>query len=267
MLVGAAAATRSAAPVASPRVWATAGATAAVALGSMAVNDYFDRAPDAVNAPHKPLPSGAVAPDGALLFAGALYAAAFSVGACVDPAPLRWLIAGSAGVTLVYTPVLKRIPLIKTASVAAVIAAAPAAGALAAAGLAGLPAVTPAVVFAFLAVASRELAMDAADARGDAAAGVATLAVLLGPTGGLAAAAAAAWVAAGILLAHAAPIGSAAVAAAALVGAAVAAPASAALARKGAARDAALRAAIDGAAKPNALGLLLMLALTAAGRG
>jgi hypothetical protein len=31
--------------------------------------------------------------------------------------------------------------------------------------------------------------------------------------------------------------------------------------------DAALRAAIDGAAKPNALGLLLMLALTAAGRG
>lgn len=45
---------------------------------------------------------------------------------------LRAVIAGSAAVTLLYTPLLKRLCLVKNASVAFVIAASPIAGALAA---------------------------------------------------------------------------------------------------------------------------------------
>ena len=167
------------------RLWAAAAATGAIALGSMVVNDFFDRVADAVNAPHKPLPSGRVPPDGALVFGGGLYLATLVATAWMEPAALRFLVAGSAGVTLTYTPLLKRVPGLKTASVAAVIAAAPAAGAIAVTGgAAGIAVAAPAVAFAFAAVSHRELLMDATDAAGDAAAGVATLPVLLGETGG-----------------------------------------------------------------------------------
>ena len=51
---------------------------------------------------------------------------------------LRAVIAGSAAVTLLYTPLLKRLCVVKNASVAFVIAASPLAGALAA-GAVGPP--------------------------------------------------------------------------------------------------------------------------------
>ncbi len=48
--------------------------TAGVAAGSCLINDYFDFASgtDQLNAPHKPLPSGTVKPDVAVLVAGGL---------------------------------------------------------------------------------------------------------------------------------------------------------------------------------------------------
>ena len=169
------------------RVWHVALSTAAIALGSMVVNDYFDVPNDRINAPTKPLPSGQVSVDGALVFAGSLYLSTLVAAAWLEPRELRLLVASSAAVTLAYTPVLKKIALAKTAAVAGVIALSPAAGALASVAsssssltAASLAAVAPACWLAFFAVAGRELLMDAADARGDGAAGVATLPVLFG---------------------------------------------------------------------------------------
>ena len=42
---------------------------------SMGFNDYFDRDVDKVNAPHRPIPSGLIAPGEALVFSSALCAA------------------------------------------------------------------------------------------------------------------------------------------------------------------------------------------------
>jgi 4-hydroxybenzoate polyprenyltransferase len=129
--------------------------------------------------------------DGALLFGGALYLSTLVAAAWLEPRELRLMVACSAAVTLAYTPVLKKIALAKTAAVAGVIALSPAAGALAVSAAAAGPsssltaasplaAVAPACWLAFFAVSGRELLMDAADARGDGAAGVATLPVLIG---------------------------------------------------------------------------------------
>ena len=49
-----------------------------------------------------------------------------------EPILLRLIVAASAGATLAYTPVLKRLPGIKNATVASIVAASPLAGALAA---------------------------------------------------------------------------------------------------------------------------------------
>ena len=49
-----------------------------------------------------------------------------------EPALLRTIIASATAATLLYTPVLKRIPFIKNVTVASVIAFAPLAGSLAA---------------------------------------------------------------------------------------------------------------------------------------
>ena len=159
----------------------------------MVVNDYFDVPNDRINAPNKPLPSGLVSADGALLFGGFLYSATLVAAAWLEPRELRLLVASSAAVTLAYTPIFKKIALLKTAAVAGVISLSPAAGALAVVGSnscsSAFSAVAPACLLAFFAVSGRELLMDAADERGDGAAGVATLPLLVGRRATLVAAA------------------------------------------------------------------------------
>ena len=116
----------------------------------------------------QPLPRGSVPLDGALLLSFFLYSCVL-ISACVlvsnklhsllhcsltalscphpyvgviplhvrlfavqEPLALRIIIAASAAATLLYTPLLKRVTLVKNAAVAAVIALAPVSGALAA---------------------------------------------------------------------------------------------------------------------------------------
>ena len=200
--------------LANPTVWQAALSTAAIALGSMVVNDYFDVPNDRVNAPTKPLPSGQITVDGALLFGGFLYLSTLVAAAWLEPRELRLLVASSAAVTLAYTPVLKKIPLVKTVAVAGVVALSPAAGALAVSSSGSFPlassslspalaAVAPACLALFFAISGRELLMDAADARGDGAAGVPTLPVVAGRRATLALAAACELAAAGVLVSRA----------------------------------------------------------------
>ena len=115
----------------SASVWHAALSSAAIALGSVVVNDYFDVPNDRINAPSKPLPSGQITVDGALLFGGSFYLSTLVAAAWLEPRELRLMVACSAAVTLAYTPVLKKIALVKTGAVAGVVALSPAAGALA----------------------------------------------------------------------------------------------------------------------------------------
>ena len=57
-------------------VAAAVGATIFATGAGMAINDYFDRDVDRVNAPDRPIPSGTVTPRGALAFSAALFAGA-----------------------------------------------------------------------------------------------------------------------------------------------------------------------------------------------
>lgn len=113
-------------------VWLISLLSGGVAVASVVVNDYFDFKVDAANAPHKPLPSGAVAPDIALLLSSVIYCSVLIVACLLEPSMLRNIIAFSAAATLLYTPVFKKLTAVKNATVATVIALAPVAGALAA---------------------------------------------------------------------------------------------------------------------------------------
>jgi geranylgeranylglycerol-phosphate geranylgeranyltransferase len=199
-MVGGAAAARSVTTaLLSPAVWAAAAASAGVALASMAVNDYFDRAVDRLNRPDKPIPSGRVPADGAVLLAACLYIAVLAAACFLDPLALRAVIAFSSTVTMLYTPFLKKVPVVKNVTVAAVIALAPIAGALAVSGggaggavaAAGAEAVRrllPCAAFAFFGVVYREILMDVHDMDGDLVEGVVTVPALIGRGGALVAA-------------------------------------------------------------------------------
>jgi 4-hydroxybenzoate polyprenyltransferase len=130
--------------LASTAVWAMSLVSGGVAVASVVVNDYFDYPVDLRNAPHKPLPSGHVAPDVALLFSSAIYCAVL-IGACfMENATQRAIVAFSAAATLLYTPLFKRLTAVKNAAVASVIALAPIAGGRLLRGPARPPACLPA---------------------------------------------------------------------------------------------------------------------------
>jgi 4-hydroxybenzoate polyprenyltransferase len=153
----------------------------AIAGASCLINDYFDADVDLVNAPAKPLPSGRTSPEHALFFAASSYILVLLAACLLPDAKMRLIVAASVAITLLYSPILKRISLVKNAAVAATIAAAPLTGALAA-GAAGshLHATLVPCGFLFMAVCYREILMDIQDVQGDAEAGFQTFPVLFG---------------------------------------------------------------------------------------
>lgn len=187
VMVGAWAGTgRSLLALKAPGVWLMSLLSGGIAVSSCVFNDYFDIQVDMKNAPDKPLASGAVKPDAALLLSSALYCSVLIVACFLEPSQLRSIIALSAGATLLYTPVFKKLTAIKNVTVASVIALAPLAGALAAgAGEVGVQRLLPATLFAFSGVMFREIVMDLTDEEGDRQAGIKTLPVMIGKAGAL----------------------------------------------------------------------------------
>ena len=59
--------------MAAPAPWVAALLSGGIAMSSCVINDYHDLEVDRVNAPGKPLASGAVTTDAALLLAAGLY--------------------------------------------------------------------------------------------------------------------------------------------------------------------------------------------------
>ncbi|MDQ1035055.1 4-hydroxybenzoate polyprenyltransferase [Streptomyces sp. V3I8] len=75
----------------------------------MALNDWADRAEDAVDRPHRPLPSGRIGPAAALVAAGGLTAAGLALASRAGRGPLA--VAGALAATVwSYDLVLKRTP-------------------------------------------------------------------------------------------------------------------------------------------------------------
>ena len=131
------------------RVWIMALIAAGVAVGSVVVNDYFDFlvGVDSINAPDRPLPSGVIRPDIALLITMLFYISVLVAGCLMEPpalrsrtffafsdnsCPYRQIIAFSAAGTLLYTPFLKSLTLVKNLLVASITSLSPISGALAA---------------------------------------------------------------------------------------------------------------------------------------
>lgn len=165
-------------------VWLMAAVSSAVSAASMVVNDYFDyiSGTDKINTPDKPLPAGTITPDLAVLYSSIVYMIVLIAACTMETGALRMLVAASAGVTMLYTPVLKRMTGVKNMVVAFVIASALVGGGLAA-GMdpEGIKRIVAPTCFVFCGIMYREILMDISDRQGDAAAGVSTLPVVVGP--------------------------------------------------------------------------------------
>ena len=145
---------------------------------SMAINDYYDRDIDAINEPKRPIPSGAVKPREALVFAFILtvigFAAAYLTNLyCLVLAVLAWV------VTLTYTVVGKRSGLPGNFLVSMIVAVPIIYGSYALAETIALNVLVFAFM-AFLAMTGREITKGIVDVEGDKVRNVKTLAVRFG---------------------------------------------------------------------------------------
>ncbi|WP_435097395.1 geranylgeranylglycerol-phosphate geranylgeranyltransferase [Halarchaeum sp. P4] len=147
----------------------------ATAAGN-AINDYFDRDIDAINAPERPIPRGAVSARSALAFSLGLFAVAVALSALL---PLFAI--GIAAVNLVallaYTTVFKGLPGAGNAVVAAL------GGSTFLFGAAAVSRPFAGVVLAALAALStfaREVVKDVEDVEGDREEGLNTLPIAVG---------------------------------------------------------------------------------------
>jgi geranylgeranylglycerol-phosphate geranylgeranyltransferase len=145
---------------------------------SMVINDYHDRQIDSVNEPRRPIPSGAVKPREALLFAsiltGAGFLAAYFTGPwCFLTATIAWLVFAA------YTTVGKRSGLPGNFLVSTCVAIPFVYGSIAVTSLVKLNVLVFASI-AFLSNTGREITKGIVDIQGDRLENVKTLAVRYG---------------------------------------------------------------------------------------
>ena len=172
----------------SPVHWGPALVGAAVAFAasgaSNALNDRLDVSTDAVNRPGRPIPSGRLTRGAALVAACVLGAASVALAASIGPGAvalaLAWLV-----LTVLYSAVLKGVPLLGNAAVALVASTPFLMGGISQGGY--LLSLIPCGL-AFLIHLAREIVKDVEDVEGDGAAGVRTFAVRRGAASSFAAA-------------------------------------------------------------------------------
>ncbi|HEX9863221.1 MAG TPA: geranylgeranylglycerol-phosphate geranylgeranyltransferase [Candidatus Bathyarchaeia archaeon] len=145
---------------------------------SMTINDYYDRAIDAINEPTRPIPSGAVSVKGALAFVVFLSAVGFAFAflisfPCLVVAVISWVIVTT------YVTVGKRSGLPGNFLVSACVATPFIYASIAVTGQVQLNVVLFASM-AFLSNTGREITKGIVDVKGDKAEGVKTLAVRYG---------------------------------------------------------------------------------------
>jgi geranylgeranylglycerol-phosphate geranylgeranyltransferase len=145
---------------------------------SMTINDYYDRAIDAINEPSRPIPSGSVSARAALAFVFVLSAIGFVFAflasvLCLAVAVISWIIVTT------YVTVGKRSGLLGNFLVSACVAIPFIYGSITVTGQVQLNVVLFASM-AFLSNTGREITKGIVDVKGDRAEGVKTLAVRYG---------------------------------------------------------------------------------------
>jgi geranylgeranylglycerol-phosphate geranylgeranyltransferase len=159
------------------RAAAAVGATMLAVGAGNAINDYFDREIDRINAPDRPIPRGAVSPRGALAFSVVLFALAVGLALLLPP-----LAIGIAVVNLLalvaYTELFKGLPGVGNALVGYLGGSTFLFGGAAVGGR--LQPVVVLFVLAALATFAREVVKDVEDVAGDREEGLATLPIAYG---------------------------------------------------------------------------------------
>jgi len=145
---------------------------------AMVINDYYDRNIDAINEPHRPIPSGTVKTQEALVFVVALTVAGFIFAFLVSILCLA-VAAVSLIITATYITVGKRSGLPGNFLVSACVAIPFIYGSITAVGFVGLNVVLFASM-AFLSNTGREITKGIVDVKGDSSEGVKTIAVRFG---------------------------------------------------------------------------------------
>ncbi len=167
------------------------------------INDYYDRYIDAINRPGRPIPSGRVSARAAFYYSLALFAVGCLFAGLVNQICLT-VAAFNSLLLFLYARNLKAMPLAGNITVAFLTGSTFLFGG-AAAGSAGLLANEVPFLLSFLVSMSREIAKDIEDMAGDRAGGARTLPILAGERA--AAALAAAFALAAVVLGFFAPFG------------------------------------------------------------
>ncbi|MDV0441199.1 geranylgeranylglycerol-phosphate geranylgeranyltransferase [Methanorbis furvi] len=142
------------------------------------LNDYFDRDIDAINRPDRPIPSGALSPRNAAVWAGVL----FAVGILVSFATNFWCLAIAVVNTILliaYAAKLKKMPLLGNLSVAYLSGSIFLFGGVLV-GPESFIVTLPLFAITFFGTLAREILKAAEDIEGDAAGGARTLPMILG---------------------------------------------------------------------------------------
>jgi 4-hydroxybenzoate polyprenyltransferase len=84
----------------------------------MIINDMIDVSVDKINKPNKPLVNGSITRMEAFFYLVTLLSAAEGLSFHYNPYPLQRILHGVIWITLLYTPILKKIPLVKNATCA-----------------------------------------------------------------------------------------------------------------------------------------------------
>lgn len=149
-----------------------------ITAGGNVVNDYCDRAIDAVNRPDRPIPAGDITPRAALIFSGILFAA--GLAACLFASPLCLAIAVfNSALLVLYAVSFKRLALVGNAAVSYLSASIFLFGG-ALISPEGFVQNIPVATITFLAMLSRELFKDVEDMQGDREGGARTLPMVIG---------------------------------------------------------------------------------------
>jgi geranylgeranylglycerol-phosphate geranylgeranyltransferase len=150
---------------------------------AMVINDYYDRKIDAINEPNRPIPSGLIKTNEALVFMAVLVVVGFVFAILVRPLSFGLLCLGvaaaSLAITATYITVGKRSGLPGNFLVSACVAIPFIYGSVTVVGTVGLNVLLFASM-AFLSNTGREITKGIVDVKGDSMEGVKTLAVRFG---------------------------------------------------------------------------------------
>lgn len=142
------------------------------------LNDYFDRDIDKINRPARPIPSGAVIPGSAAVWAGILFILGILAGLATNPWCLAIAVFNSL-LLIAYAAKLKKMPLFGNLSVAYLSGSVFLFGGVLV-GSESFAVTLPLFAITFFGTLAREILKAAEDIEGDAAGGATTLPMILG---------------------------------------------------------------------------------------